>query len=370
MKNLIVTLLSDQPIPNVQFIKEKRNEESEFLFVSTEKMEKKGVGKWIQNVCHIKEETTITIIIEEFSSSDIEKKLNEINYDVFEKIVVNVTGGTKIMSHCVTEFFKEKPDAEVYYLTGSQNNLLQVFPKTKQSHRTLSCDLTLKEYVESHGFEMKESSLSGIDSTYTQGFLQVFLSFSDTERAIINKLRDFRKPGKSLKINVVDGLLDVLCKIDYPTNDEYLTLSKYDIRYLTGDWFEEYIYRHIKQELNLSDDYIKTGITLTKQGTPNEFDVVFLWKGNLNTIECKTSIINKIVDEMNIMNDTIYKATALQKNLGLYSKFSIFTLSSKENNELKEAHFKRGDLFNIDVFGREDIINCQKITDLLKIKPC
>jgi len=370
MKNLIVTLLSDQPIPNVQFIKEKQNKESIFLFVSTEKMEKKGVRTWIQNVCHIKEETTITKIIDQFSSSDIEKKLNEINYDIFEKIVVNVTGGTKIMSHFVTDFFKEKPDAEVYYLTGSGNIMLQVFPKTKQSPKTMSCDLTLKEYVESHGFEMKENNLSGIDSTYTQGFLQVYLDFSNTERAIINKLREFRKPNKTLKVNIIDGLLDVLCKIEFPTYNEYLSLSKYDIRYLTGDWFEEYMYHHIKKELNLSDDYIKTGITLTKEGTPNEFDVVFLWKGNLNTIECKTSIINKIVDEMNIMNDTIYKATALQKNLGLYSKFSIFTLSSKENNELKEAHFKRGELFNIDVFGREDIVNCQKITDLLKIQSC
>ena len=73
---------------------------------------------------------------------------------------------------------------------------------------------------------------------------------------------------------------------------------------------------------------------------------------------------------MNIMNDTIYKATALQKNLGLYSKFSIFTLSSKENKELKDAHFKRSELFNIDVFCKEDIVKCQKITDLLKIQPC
>ena len=370
MKNLIVTLLSDQTIPNVQFIKEKQNGETVFLFVSTSRMEEKGVRIWIQKVCDIPVDMTITKIIDQFSSTDIENKLSEINYDSYDKIIVNVTGGTKIMSHFVTEFFKEKPDAEIYYLTGTDNNILQVFPKTKQSQKAISCNITLKEYVESHGFEINEGKMSGINADYSQGFLSSFLGFSDNERTIVNKLRDYRNKN-SFKVSEIDGLLDILCAINFPTNDYYLTIRKNQIKYLTGDWFEEYIYHRLKSELNLSDDYIKTGITLTKGNTANEFDVVFLWNGKLYTIECKTSIKNKTKDgEQNILNDTIYKATALQKNLGLYSIFSICTLSSKENGEVRENHLTRGKLFNIEVFCKEDIITCQSIAKLLKLKQC
>ena len=144
MKKLIVTLLSDQPIPNVQFIKEKQNADTYFLFVSTQKMENKGVGKWIRKVCNISTEKVITIIIDQFSPTDIENHLNKITYDKYEKIIVNVTGGTKIMSHTVTEFFKEKPDTEIFYLTGLDNKIIQVFPKTKQPEKCMTNSVSLK----------------------------------------------------------------------------------------------------------------------------------------------------------------------------------------------------------------------------------
>ena len=77
-----------------------------------------------------------------------------------------------------------------------------------------------------------------------------------------------------------------------------------------------------------------------------------------------------MAEEMNILNETIYKVTAIQKNLGLNSKFSVFTLSSKLNNEVKATHLERGKLFNIDVFSREDIVESQSIARLLKLKSC
>ena len=371
MKNLIVTLLSDQPIPNVQFIKEKQNADTYFLFVSTQKMEDKGVGKWIQKVCNIPTETSNTIVVDQFSPIDIESKLNEISYDEFDDIIVNVTGGTKIMSHTVTEFFKEKPDTEIFYLTGLDNIIIQVFPKTKQPEKSLIKTISLKEYIESHGFEMRESRLSGIDPTYTQSFFNYFIEFNDDEIRIINQLRGNR--GKTAGMNEIPGIKDFFLKIKFPLSDENFTLiNKKEIKYLTGDWLEEYVFFRLKQELPIIDENLKTGITLIKNKILNEFDILFLWNGSLYTIECKTSIkyTSNEEKEENFLNDTIYQATALQKNLGLYSKFSIFTLSSKEKNEVKETHVERGKLVNIDVFCREDIISCKSMIELLKLKLC
>ena len=48
MKTILVSLISDQTIPNVQFIKEKIVDE--YLFISSEAMEKKGILNWILKI--------------------------------------------------------------------------------------------------------------------------------------------------------------------------------------------------------------------------------------------------------------------------------------------------------------------------------
>jgi hypothetical protein len=368
MKTLLVTLISDQTIPNVQFIKEKKNENTWYLFVSTQKMEDKGVKMWITNVCEIAEDKTFTLVVDQFSLNDIEQKLNELNYDEYDRLIVNVTGGTKIMSHAVTEFFKEFA-AEIFYLTGIENTILQVHPKTKQSVKSLTNQINLDEYIQSHGFEMKGGKLSGISFGYTKQFLDLFLSHENSYLSILSRLRDLRQDGKKrYDIINTEGLSDFLNEIKFPLSDNnYITIARPEIKYLTGEWFEEYIYYRLKQELNIPENDIKTGIILTKNNTTNEFDVVFLYNGSLYTIECKTSIMD---EKTNLMIETIYKATALQKNLGLYSKSSIFTLSSRETKDVREAHLDRGKLFNIDVFCREDITSAETIAQLLKIKAC
>ncbi len=378
MKNLLVTLLSDQTIPNVQFIKEKQNEETFFLFVSTSKMEEKGVGKWIQKVCNISVEKAITKIVDEFSLSDIENKLNELNYNDYGRVFVNVTGGTKIMSIQVTDFFKAKKNANIYYITGK--DCWHLFPKSIRYSAPLKDNIDLTEYVESYGFEMKEGSLSGISFDYTKRFFQEFLKFEDNEKIIIKLLREKwrnykekkkKKEEKRFNVCEMSGLSDFLCKVHFPTNDDYKTISKSEVKYLTGDWFEEYIYFLMREENMVSDENLKTGIHLIKRTDKkeidNEFDIIFLWKTRFYAIECKTSILS---DKGNIVNETIYKSTALQKNLGLFSNFSIFTLSSKDKNDVKKLHFDRAENLNIKVFCLEDILNCQSVAELLKLKSC
>ena len=278
MKNLIVTILSAQPIPNVQFIKyiqnKLKNEDKKFehLFVSTEETEAKGIGNWICKVCGISQ--LQTIVVKHNSLSDIQTKLTE-KCSEAETYFVNVTGGTKIMSMGVSDFFKMKANARIYYIDGNKSWLN--FPENERYNNDLADNINLREYIESHGFEMSERRMSGIDFKYTKTLFDYFLEFEDKERLIINKLRDWRqKKKKSFKVNEMKGLLDFMCKINFPTNDEYVTISKDEVNYLTGDWFEEYIYFRLKDEGKVKNENLKTGVHLTKTGVVNEFDIVFL----------------------------------------------------------------------------------------------
>jgi hypothetical protein len=361
MKDLIVTLLSIQTIPNVQFIKyiqeklKTEGKEFEHLFISTESMEKKGVGQWIRKVCAIAD--LQTIVVEHNSLSDIQEKLQ--NTGDYETYFVNVTGGTKIMSIGVSSFFKEKANARIYYIDG--NKCWLNFPENERHSGNLVDNINLTEYVGSYGFEMREGSLSGIDFEYMKRFLPEFLKFGDAEWRIINQLREKRRKGTAVR--EINGLQDLLCKIGFPVSDEkFLTISKDEVKYLTGDWFEEYIYFRLKEEKIISDGNLKTGVHLVKNNIDNEFDVVFLHNTKFYAVECKTSILS---DKGNIINETIYKSTALQKNLGLFSNFSIFTLSSKDGNEVKQTHINRAKDLNIKFFCREDIVNCTNISKLL-----
>lgn len=323
-------------------------------------METRGVGNWICKVCGII--NLQTIVVKHNSLSDIQIKLTEECPDA-ETYLVNVTGGTKIMSMGASDFFKTKPNARIYYIDGNKSWLN--FPENERYNNDLANNINLKEYVESHGFEMVEGRLSGIDFEYTKGLFDHFLRFEDNDKQIINKLREWRqKKSNSFNVSEMPGLLDFLCKINLPTTDEYNNISKDVVKYLTGDWFEEYIYFSLYEERIVENENLKTGVHLKKNGVDNEFDIIFLYNTRFYAIECKTSILS---DKGNIVNETIYKSTALQRNLGLFSNFCIFTLSSKESNEVKTIHLKRASDLNIKVFCKEDILRCNKIGDLLNL---
>lgn len=359
-KNLLVTLLSDQTIPNVQFIKymqdklEKENKKFEHLFVSTDAMERKGVGQWICKVCNILNPQTL--VVEHNSLSNIEVQLKSFNPD-YDAYYVNVTGGTKIMSMGVSDFFKQKANTRIYYIDGQRCWLN--FPEKERYSDDLANNISLKEYIESYGFEIRESSLSRIEFEYTQKFIDYFLKLTPSEKQIIEDIRKGHR-GKDLNIETVEELGDFLKKIGYPLENSKLT--KAQTKYLTGDWFEEYVYFRLKEEKIIDEGNLKTGIHLKKNGVDNEFDVIFLKNGTLYTIECKTSILNGTI---NIITETIYKSTALQRQLGLFTKSYIFTLSSNENQEVKEAHLDRSELMGVKVLCREDIENCDGISKIL-----
>lgn len=65
--NILVSLVSGQTIPNVQFIKSRINEIEGYLFLSTNQMEKRGNRLWILNSLGIDEEDIAPpLIVEEY----------------------------------------------------------------------------------------------------------------------------------------------------------------------------------------------------------------------------------------------------------------------------------------------------------------
>jgi hypothetical protein len=414
-KTLLVSLVSDQTIPNVLLIEEFKDQVDDFLFLTTNAMEKKGCRKWIEDTTKIK--SLNPIVVNQFSVDDIVSKLNDFDFSAYSKIIVNLTGGTKIMTLSAHDYFKEE-GANIYYVTGAENNYLKIFPGKKKIQCTFKSKISVNDYLMAYGFEVIPTSASEIPFEYTKTLFSKYCQGEfDNELETLTFLRKKRTVG--VKTNDFGKIKDFLKKIEFtPSQDNCLT--SLEVKYLSGEWFEEYVGTKLKMELNLPDEDILIGAEINKsvpqakeenpvikllgdielsKAPNNEIDVMFMWKGKFHVIECKTSLIDTrkelkirrnsrgmaILDQdgkeiqdavnkqVNILGETIYKSDTLKTKFGLFANSYIFTLTDfKEyiKNDLSrtrqmEGHINRASLSRIKIVDKEQILSNNNLMDLL-----
>ncbi len=365
MKTILVSLVSAQTIPNLQLIKEMKEVDS-YLFLTTKEMDILGTLNWLVNSAHIQDKAIEQITIDPFSFEDIENKLAEkINKD--NKYIVNLTGGTKIMSLAVSDYFKRIGNAEFTYLPGKQNRI-NIFSDKGSNESMLSVEINLEEYLTAFGFEIisRGKSVKQIDTT--KSILNYFLnSFNaDIDAPILELLRSEFRGKKIGEINAIENLPELLIRMGFK-EEEGNKLSKAEIKYLTGEWFEEYIYNLIKAQDKIAAENIGMGWFLRKMDTTNEFDVICLVNQKLHIYECKTSIYKNVEQTETIISETIYKSDSLRNKLGLFTSTFIVTLSDSTNPKL-QSHQKRADANNVKIIGREDIMNESELINYLNIR--
>lgn len=406
MRTLLVSLVSDQTIPNVQFINEMKDKVTDYLFISTNGMEKKGTRDWIKKAARI-ESSNELIIVNEFSYEDIQRKLNEYNFQQFDKIIVNLTGGTKVMTIATHDYFKEE-GAEIYYVTGFDKKYLKIFPGKIKSEHTLTQSLSVEEYLIAYGFNIKKIENNHFDKATTTAMFNFFISNSfQNHIETINSLRKYRSKG--VKTN--DYTTEIKSLINdsgiKPANEN--TLTSNEVKFLTGEWFEQYVYNEVKNSFNLDDNKIMMGVTLNKdvldKGTEiikdllavddvkpinpnNELDVIFMYNGRIYIIECKSSIITttdtKVIEngqvktkpkEINILGETIYKSDSLKTKFGLFANSFIFTMtdiseyiSKGDKAEINNKRRNMEELINRATLSGISIIDGKKIKSNKTIK--
>jgi hypothetical protein len=354
MGNILVSLISDQAIPNLEMIKEKPVDS--YLFILTEQMKEK-LG-WLKEAAGLNDSSVIQeLIVDAFSFEDIDKKLSDIVSDDHHYLV-NLTGGTKIMSLAVSDFFKNM-DCELLYIPGKNDSYVRIFPGIKKPYFSFKTKITLEEYILAYGFTIRHKGSLLTSTEQTEKVFNYFLNHFNHEKdgealKILYKKREEKKSFQHFTDDFeVPGFLTRLHFI--PNQPDYL--SKSEIKYLTGEWFEDYVYTLVKNFYKLSEEEIGVGWHLQKgeNNVPNEFDVLFIKDKKLNIIECKTSVFSSAVDKKNIITETIYKVDALRNNLGLFAKTNIFTLSDLNKSDASiKSSIDRAKEFKIMICGKAD----------------
>lgn len=352
MTKYLVSIIGNQTLPNILPIKEFDNQIHKYIFISTSKVQTEL--SWIKNLCNIEENQCINLPVDENDISDIVSKLEGIseqfnNDDLF---LVNLTGGNKIMSLGVFQFFSQSSfKIKMFYLNMGSNVLRQVYPAIDASLRDepLLYRINVADFLGSYGATIT-NSYGIFKMTKPREYTTVFFENEWSKEPIIRKIREEKYNIIFDRIDAVyrRELREFLSKINFSLTLED-RITKDEILYLTGGWWEEYCFHFIKEKLDIQEPFIAKGLMNDK--TNNELDIAFVKDNVLHVLECKTTILNK--DDF---EDYVYKLAAIKDNkngFGITVKAYLVTnLFKMTNNQIDATFKKRAEAFNVKLIDK------------------
>jgi len=362
MNSVIISLVSEQTIPNTLFIKNMKREDTNYIFISTKSMEDKNKTNNIIKAADIESEKCNIIIVLPDDLKKIKEKLESMKLD-YEKKILNITCGTKIMSLAVYEYLlKYNPD--MYYLSLGKKEMLKIHPYPV-STIGLKQDLTLHEYLCSCGIEYSASK-----HFYGKNKCEYMLSNYEEYFNIISRTRDLRNENwvkNRFNNNKLIDLTSEKCmeKLEITASKETVQfqelfrslnfnikeINKYEMEFIIGGWLEEYTYLLIKNKIILIEENILKGVNVIRNDVRNEIDVLFIRNNALFIIECKTHLFAG--EQRNLLADTIYKQNSLKNEFGLLVNSRIITC----DEDIKKSGLDRAENFNIKVITRKDLMS-------------
>src|SRR5690625_1408522 len=260
---IIVSVLSDQLVPNILFVRQLEESYDKHIFISTSQMENKNKSSIFAGALKLIKDDYKTLIVDPDDPLKIYQTLEKEKWDETAKYLVNITGGTKIMSQIVFSYFQKFNATEIFYKPLNAKTLIQLYPNLKTLTIDKVYELSLEEYLFAHGYTFTASRELTQSITNAEYLYEQICFYGDAS------------------------------KVALIANAQDANYNKKDKPYLTGAWFEEWVYYTIKEALQLSNNQIAYNLKLKSRfsnrntDSDNEIDVAFIYENNLYLIECK-----------------------------------------------------------------------------------
>lgn len=326
MKKVLVSILSDHLVPNYLFIKEMRGQYNELLFIGTPYTESKAIATHLENTLENRKSNIKKVILESDQYQEGVQSLENISLPNDVQYIVNLTGGTKIMSLIIYDFFR-KLNSSFYYIPIGKNTYCNI---EEENMHALQYRISLREYFTLYGlhYECDNALLKDAETTF-----------------------QFFEKQKKRKFYLSDEI----------KKSQKAETAK-DKKYYAGEWFEEYTYLRIKKELNLREQDIAMSLKIYRedsQNNDNEIDVAFMYENALYIIECKVSMNGYGKEKWQTIEDYLYKLAAISKDFGLIVRPYIFTLHKME--KLPDGSLK-GLQKRMQILGIRNIIDGKQLS--------
>ena len=296
----LITLVSDQTLPNILFINQFGLDAFDtFFFITSQKMEEQGRTQAIIDCCGIPKNRFDTIIVNENSIIEIIRELQR-KFARKEPICLNITGGNKLMSLAAFSHFSS-PTTQVYYLPLGQPAFHRIWPTFEEVPITV--EISLRDYLKAYGLRM----LSGTTLDEVRHRIP-------EAKCIFQEM--VRHQGK---------FPDILIHMAQSGTEHD------DKPFYTGDWLEIWTGDLIRQHFGLRKEQVMINIKLSRSQNHNtqentEYDVVFTIRNRLFVCECKV-FTNGIFTKHKINSDW-YKLAGLQLDFGLTATAFFITANT------------------------------------------
>lgn len=326
-KRFLVSIISKHTLPNFLVAVELANQYDEHLLLVTPAMEQ-NASLFLEALSDNK--TVHILKVDESNIISINEVLQTQNFHPEDEFIINLTGGTKILSLGVYSFFMKHRSWFVYVPYG-QNKIMDL----RNDVIPINYRVSLSEYLKLYGL------------TYEDISEDEFLKSKKETFALLEKLRK-----KNMYLNYDPRIR--AAKSNDPDISNSVELSATERKYFSGQWFEEYIYYFIRDKFDLSADDIAMGLKLYRNEedlmNDNELDIAFMKDNKLHVIECKSGLGTSHKYLSKSLFDVMYKSTAIAKDMGLEVSSYLAVLeniSGTLNTQALEALEKRKTILGI-----------------------
>ena len=353
MSKTIVNIIDkSNPLPAYLFTKEYYEDGDGLLFISTE--EEADCIQLLTRQLEVDVALVKSIIVKRHNDKMLYEyicRTIKVELDTAMQYYLNLAGGNRYMTLSVQHVFEEFNT--LFFYTQTRENLIV---KTIFDHSIYDDDdevfpikhrMTLKEYFGLYGLEsdvdqprqlVRETAFSRhlftmfSQNLLSQGDYQVLTTLREKYRNwnFLN-ISEVEKPFREQRMIAIPGLSKFLEFIGFKT-ERYDSLQNHEIEYLTGGWFEEYVYALIKDVLQPDDIAMGVHISNGIIKHNNELDVCFIKANKLFVIECKTGVRSE-----SYFNEIVYKVCALKEVLLGTSNSYIFSLKKDFKGSWKKT---------------------------------
>ena len=377
MKTLVNIISREHPLAAYLFIKEYYEAGDKLLFVAAN--EDFNCITPLVNTLKIDKDLVQRVVLRRDSDKYTYERICRIIHSAVDKhgeYYVNLAGGTRYMALSVQHVFSTFKSTFFYIQTRENLIVKTIFDNSiyddDDEILPIKYKMKLGEYFEVYGLTHDLDTPKPLVSDHLTActpehlfemFSQRKLSSSDYK--VLDVLREKYRNWKYIDINEVETTInDTMVPI--PNLSRFLKYIKFEpaekgllqhdeLDYLTGGWFEEYVYRLIQQ--NVEPDDMAMGVRIdgcTEIRHNNELDVSFIKNNQLYVIECKSGINSE-----SMFNEIVYKVSSLKEVLlGLDCNSYIFSLKKDPTGDLKKIARYMGITFcDFDTLTREDKLN-------------
>lgn len=337
----IISILSDQLIPNLLFIKQMAGAKENHVFLTTKEMEEKQKSEILANALKLEKNQYRKVVIDAENPKLISEQLEKEKWDDNSDFIINITGGTKMMSQMVFQYFSKLPNTEIFYWPIGSSKLEQLHPAIAEKSFSKIFELNLESYLAVQGYSYKAKNS---------------LSYS------------IKRADTLFQGVVKKGNSSLVAEIKNAQDENYY---RADRNYLTGGWFEEWLYQTLKDGLTLSNSQIafnlklKSKFSLRESESDNEIDLAFVYKNVLYIFECKVFSVKqpgkKIIE-------AIYKISSIRQSMGLKATaiVAILTPFGRSQDRLKTVEYLSKMTQVRRVFSLEDMRDRKRFIQEIK----